>query len=682
MPLARVRLIPAGHDRIYGNVAMFVSGLPVHPSEARAARARWCAAASGWSPKIARELGITVTGGSSQRRRRLGRAAPGRGHGAGAAARRRLARLEAAGGRARGEGRRRQPSERRQRPLRRAGEDGGGDADRHRRAQAAERMEADRPRRAAHRRAPPSATARPCSAWTCGRPACCSRRSAIARCSAAAPARSTSRRRSRLPGVERVVRLGSYAGSTDGAGGRRQDRLACAAGRRRARRAVAATAGRRPRQRRDPRRPRAARPRGRCERRRLRLLFARHGAVGGRRRPARATVMQVYRAPYLAHAAMEPINCTARVADGKVEVWVPTQVPGLARAIAARVAGVPPEAVDRPRHLSRRRLRSPPRRRLRRPGGAHRARVRRPAGAAGVVARGGPRPRLLPARRRRRAARHPGRGRPAELAADHQRRRRDHAALDRARPARPGRPGRHARQDHERRPVRPGLRDSPTSASPTSRRRSGVPVGYWRSVGHSHNAFFSESFIDELAHAAEAGSGRLPARAAQGFAAPSRGAAAGGAAGRLARPRHDPAARAGPGARRRPARELRRHRRRGGRGLDRRGPAAGAPGGLRRRRRHRRQPGHRRPAARERGDLRPQRGAARPHRHRRRRRPADQLPELSDGPPRRLAADRDAPGGQHRSAGRRRRDRHAAPGAGARQCPLRADRQAPARAAA
>jgi isoquinoline 1-oxidoreductase beta subunit len=32
--------------------------------------------------------------------------------------------------------------------------------------------------------------------------------------------------------------------------------------------------------------------------------------------------------------------------------------------------------------------------------------------------------------------------------------------------------------------------------------RSGVPVGYWRSVGHSHNAFFNESFIDELAHAA------------------------------------------------------------------------------------------------------------------------------------------------------------------------------------
>ncbi len=30
----------------------------------------------------------------------------------------------------------------------------------------------------------------------------------------------------------------------------------------------------------------------------------------------------------------------------------------------------------------------------------------------------------------------------------------------------------------------------------------GVPLGFWRSVGHSHNAFVAESFIDELAHAA------------------------------------------------------------------------------------------------------------------------------------------------------------------------------------
>jgi isoquinoline 1-oxidoreductase beta subunit len=63
--------------------------------------------------------------------------------------------------------------------------------------------------------------------------------------------------------------------------------------------------------------------------------------------------------------------------------------------------------------------------------------------------------------------------------------------------------------DRSTRPTRPRAKACstrstrfPTSASPTSPTQSGVPVGYWRSVGHSHNAFFSESFIDELAHAA------------------------------------------------------------------------------------------------------------------------------------------------------------------------------------
>jgi isoquinoline 1-oxidoreductase beta subunit len=31
---------------------------------------------------------------------------------------------------------------------------------------------------------------------------------------------------------------------------------------------------------------------------------------------------------------------------------------------------------------------------------------------------------------------------------------------------------------------------------------SALPIGYWRSVGHSHNAFFKEGFLDEVAHAA------------------------------------------------------------------------------------------------------------------------------------------------------------------------------------
>ena len=32
--------------------------------------------------------------------------------------------------------------------------------------------------------------------------------------------------------------------------------------------------------------------------------------------------------------------------------------------------------------------------------------------------------------------------------------------------------------------------------------RTPIPVGFWRSVGHSYNGFFKESFVDELAFAA------------------------------------------------------------------------------------------------------------------------------------------------------------------------------------
>lgn len=47
-----------------------------------------------------------------------------------------------------------------------------------------------------------------------------------------------------------------------------------------------------------------------------------------------------YEAPFLAHAALEPLNCTAQVKDGRVHVWCPTQVASLARWKAAQVAGV------------------------------------------------------------------------------------------------------------------------------------------------------------------------------------------------------------------------------------------------------------------------------------------------------------------------------------------------------
>lgn len=47
-----------------------------------------------------------------------------------------------------------------------------------------------------------------------------------------------------------------------------------------------------------------------------------------------------FRVPYLAHAPMEPINCTACVAGNQVELWAPTQAATLARMAASRAAGV------------------------------------------------------------------------------------------------------------------------------------------------------------------------------------------------------------------------------------------------------------------------------------------------------------------------------------------------------
>ena len=52
-----------------------------------------------------------------------------------------------------------------------------------------------------------------------------------------------------------------------------------------------------------------------------------------------------YHVPFLAHATMEPINCTARVADGGCEVWVPNQAPSLVQWIAGKTAGIATEKV-------------------------------------------------------------------------------------------------------------------------------------------------------------------------------------------------------------------------------------------------------------------------------------------------------------------------------------------------
>ncbi|MEH6605542.1 MAG: molybdopterin cofactor-binding domain-containing protein [Pseudomonadales bacterium] len=52
-----------------------------------------------------------------------------------------------------------------------------------------------------------------------------------------------------------------------------------------------------------------------------------------------------YWAPYLAHATMEPMNCTAKLTGDQLEIWVGSQSPDLAKLTAAYYADVPKDNV-------------------------------------------------------------------------------------------------------------------------------------------------------------------------------------------------------------------------------------------------------------------------------------------------------------------------------------------------
>jgi isoquinoline 1-oxidoreductase beta subunit len=60
---------------------------------------------------------------------------------------------------------------------------------------------------------------------------------------------------------------------------------------------------------------------------------------GGRR------VDAVYQTPFLAHATMEPMNCTAHVRADGVDIWAPTQFQTGAHQMGAAIGGVAPEQV-------------------------------------------------------------------------------------------------------------------------------------------------------------------------------------------------------------------------------------------------------------------------------------------------------------------------------------------------
>src|SRR2546423_233970 len=74
---------------------------------------------------------------------------------------------------------------------------------------------------------------------------------------------------------------------------------------------------------------------------------ARHdGDADGALAAAASKVEAAYELPFLAHATMEPMNCTAHVRADGVDIWAPTQFQSGAQGLAAKIGGVPPEKVQ------------------------------------------------------------------------------------------------------------------------------------------------------------------------------------------------------------------------------------------------------------------------------------------------------------------------------------------------
>ena len=507
VPLASVRLDPAGADRIHGNVALFVSALPVRPpagdgdaavgtgddpaTDTAVRGSRWIVA------KLANELGLSITGGSTSVSDAWD-----------------VLRSAAATARAQLLG---AASLRWRLPVEDLQVDNGwishpsgpsGHFGEFARAAAAIR--------------PPDAAPKDRRTWSViGTPA--PRTDLAAKVDGSAvfgldvrqpgqlyaavahapmfggsPGRMDTDGALRVPGVLRVVRLGRYAGSHDAV-------AVIARTHWHARRGLQALDI-------EWRAPPADGPdTARIEADLLQRArdadaadtgFTFHARGEGRARLAASSrrVEAVYTAPYLAHAALEPVNCTARVADGRVEVWASTQFPTAARAIAAQVAGVAEDAVT-----------------LHVPylggGFGRRLEVDVVGQAVRIAVEAG--------------------GRPVQAAwsreedFSHDFYRPAGAAVLRAGLGADGLPdvlsitsagdaitprwlGRTvpslALVDTPDKSSSEGLFDLPYAIPhqhvADTATASGVPVGYWRSVGHSKNAFFSESFIDELAHAA------------------------------------------------------------------------------------------------------------------------------------------------------------------------------------
>lgn len=75
------------------------------------------------------------------------------------------------------------------------------------------------------------------------------------------------------------------------------------------------------------------------------LVAAQKGDVATALQNAGKKINAEYYVPYLAHAPMEPLNCVADVRADSCEIWVGTQLQTLDRNAAAAATGLPPEKI-------------------------------------------------------------------------------------------------------------------------------------------------------------------------------------------------------------------------------------------------------------------------------------------------------------------------------------------------
>jgi isoquinoline 1-oxidoreductase beta subunit len=74
-------------------------------------------------------------------------------------------------------------------------------------------------------------------------------------------------------------------------------------------------------------------------------VAANRGDVDGAMKSAAKVIEATYQFPYLAHAALEPLDAVAQKNGDVLEVWGGHQMPDLYQAVAAQIAGVKPENV-------------------------------------------------------------------------------------------------------------------------------------------------------------------------------------------------------------------------------------------------------------------------------------------------------------------------------------------------